>query len=41
MISSLEQEITEDQIQIGDIFAGGIVFQINENGINTSRDINV
>ena len=32
MISSLEQEITDDQIQIGDIFAGGIVFQINENG---------
>ena len=32
MISSMEQEIIEDQIQIGDIFAGGIVFQINENG---------
>jgi hypothetical protein len=32
MISSMEQEITEDQIQIGDIYAGGIVFQINENG---------
>ena len=32
MISSLEQEINDDQIQIGDIFAGGIVFQINENG---------
>ena len=32
MISSMEEEITENQIQIGDIFAGGIVFQINENG---------
>ena len=32
VISSMEEEITENQIQIGDIFAGGIVFQINENG---------
>ena len=31
-LSEIQQEITDDQIQIGDIFAGGIVFQINENG---------
>tara|TARA_B100001057_G_scaffold111861_1_gene109956 strand:- start:11538 stop:13472 length:1935 start_codon:yes stop_codon:yes gene_type:complete len=40
MISSLEQEITDDPIQIGDIFAGGIVFQINENGSGLVAAIN-